>query len=701
MLAASLPPLREDLRLLPAAPNRDGSPAWMVEDPVGNRFFRLGWLEFEVLSRWNLRDPALVARRINQETPLQVGVEQVARIAEFMTAQQLTTATDAAGVQRLTRSAHQGRFARLRWLLHHYLFFRLPLLRPQRWLQALAPWCDVFYSRAFLLLTLAATLLGITLALRQWDAFAHTFTNFMSPAGLFGWALALILAKALHELGHAVTATRLGVRVAHMGVAFLVLWPMLYTDTGESWKLTRRGDRFRIAAAGIAVELALAGFATLAWSLLPDGPARSAVFFLATTSWIVTLGINASPFMRFDGYFLLSDALDLPNLHARSFALARAALRRGLLGWREPDPERVSPGLRRFLIGFAWLTWAYRLSIFVAIAVAVYLFFFKALGILLFVVEIAWFIVRPVVGETSVWWRRRAETGRARALLLMVLALVAAAALLVPWQRHVSAEAWLHAARAQSVYSPFAARVVSLRAAGPVAEGEWLAELDAPELRARVIRLQAGAEALRAELAGTVARADGAWRRNLILENLARERAALASEEQELARLRLSAPFDGILLDRDPLIGEGSWVSERQPLAILVDPESWVIDALVAQEDVESIAVGARAGFYRRGDAGAPLHATVTAVDRVRLRSLPDPALADVHGGRVATTRESDGALTPRDALYRVRLTPEAGQDFARHGIALGSARIEGAHGSVLARWATHALSVLIRESGF
>ncbi|MEZ5658245.1 MAG: HlyD family efflux transporter periplasmic adaptor subunit [Burkholderiaceae bacterium] len=360
----------------------------------------------------------------------------------------------------------------------------------------------------------------------------------------------------------------------------------------------------------------------------------------------------------------------------------------------------MSAALRRFLIGFAWLTWAYRLTIFIAIAVAVYLFFFKALGILLFAIEIAWFIVRPVSAELRVWWRRRAQTGRARLALLAVLAAGALALMLMPWQRHVRAEAWLHAERAQTLYSPFAARVVMLREAGPVAEGELLAELDAPELRARLRRLRAGEQALELELAGMVARADGAWRRNLILETLARERASLASERDELARLRLQAPFAGELLDRDPLIAPGAWISERQPMAILVDPQSWVIDALVAQEDVGLIEPGARASFYRRNDPGSPLGATVMSVDRVRLRTLPDPVLADAHGGRVATVRDDAGALMPRDALYRVRLRPDLNGPPPRR-IALGSARIEGARGSVLARWATHAISVLIRESGF
>jgi putative peptide zinc metalloprotease protein len=95
---------------------------------------------------------------------------------------------------------------------------------------------------------------------------------------------ALLLAKTAHELGHAFTAKRYGLRVPTMGVAFLVFWPVLYTDTTEAWKLTERKQRLAISAAGISAELIIAVIALLLWGIFPDGPARSAIFVVATTA---------------------------------------------------------------------------------------------------------------------------------------------------------------------------------------------------------------------------------------------------------------------------------------------------------------------------------------------------------------------------------------------------------------------------------
>lgn len=121
------------------------------------------------------------------------------------------------------------------------------------------------------MLVLGLSLLGIVLVLQQWDTFTSAVVESFSTEGLLSFALALIVAKTLHELGHALVATRLGLRVGHMGIAFVVMWPMLYTDTGESWKLSRSRQRLAIASAGIITELSLAGLSTLGWAVCDPG----------------------------------------------------------------------------------------------------------------------------------------------------------------------------------------------------------------------------------------------------------------------------------------------------------------------------------------------------------------------------------------------------------------------------------------------
>ena len=702
---ATLPPLREDLRLFSAAAQHDGSPAWMIHDPVSNRFFRVGWIEFELLSRWHLQSPMLLLAQVTNETTLPVTMDVITGLIGFLRSQQLIRASDTEANQWLHQVADKQRPSKLKWLLHNYLFFRLPLVHPSRFLQVTLPFVSIFYSKFFLVSTLLCTGLGVLLAARQWDTFVHTFADFLSPGGLIGYAVALTVAKTLHELGHAYTSTRYGARVAHMGVAFLVMWPMLYTDTGESWKLQDRRKRFNIAAAGIVTELAIAGFATLAWSLTEDGALRSSLFFLATASWVITIGINASPFMRFDGYFLLSDALDFPNLHTRAGALARTCLRRNLLGWNEPWPEILPRRQHRGLIAFALVTWVYRFFVFLGIAAAVYWFFFKALGIFLFIIEITWFIAKPVYAELSVWAKRWRETSARAWSMWMLFILILVAAIAVPWRSSISAEGLMRADQQQLIYSPLSARVQSIRAAGPIKAGEIIAILESPDTRSKANQSAGLARAAALQLDQTIGKDDGLDTRAMLAEQLRERLAEVQAQNNELAKLALSAPFNGVLLDRDPQLAPGVWLNSSQAIAVLINPDKWIAEVLVEQRDLERIAIGSEGRFHVRGQANAPINGKVVAIDSTRAQVLPHAMLATDHGGRIPATKlpssSGNAALSPRESLYRVRLQLDATQAQPIQSVTAGVVIIEGQARSLLGQWSKTAAALFVRESGF
>ena len=418
---STVPLLREELRLLPAANNADGSPAWMVQDPISNKFYRIGWVDFEILARWHLSKIADIIEGVNTETTLNIDDDNVLGLIMFLQQHYLLQAQHSGDVNTIIFQANKAKPNILSWLVHHYLFFRIPLIKPQVLLAKCLPFMRWVFTPSMALVVLGITITGLFLVTREWDTFSATFVDQLTLAGIFSYGIALLFSKCLHELGHAFTATRYGVRVGHMGVAMLVMFPMPYTDTSESWKLTDNTKRLHIASAGIITELALAGIATLAWSLSPEGAIKSALFFLATTSWVLTLLVNVSPFMRFDGYFILSDLLDFPNLHERAGALARTSLRRIALGFDEPWPEDFSAKKRRALIVFSTITWLYRLIVFIGIAFLVYYFFFKVLGIILFLIEILWFVLLPIWNEVKVWIARRDEIKLSRIILSMGL----------------------------------------------------------------------------------------------------------------------------------------------------------------------------------------------------------------------------------------------------------------------------------------
>lgn len=700
----ALPRLREELDLLPGPALADGQPSWTLHDPVRNLFFRVDWPTLEILQRWDLDDPARIAQDVNAHTTLHLGPEDVQQVAQFLVQHQLVRMAGEGGARRFADQLSKVQGSPLKWLLHHYLFFRIPLLKPDAWLGRWLPVARWFAGRGFMWLTGLALVAGLVQVTRRWDVFSASFIDTFNFEGLLAYGVALIVVKFLHELGHAFTAKHYGCRVPAMGVAFLVMWPVAYTDTNETWRLTDRMQRLRVASAGIATELVIATWATLAWAFLPEGGVQSAAFFLATTSWIATLAINASPFMRFDGYFILMDALDMPNLHGRSFAMARWKLREWLFGLGDEPPEQLSPRLSAALVAFGWATWIYRLVLFLGIAVLVYVFFFKLLGLLLFAVEILWFIGFPIRSELRVWrelWPRIRQGARSRRTAWGLAVLVLA--LFVPWPGRIGASALLRPHESWPVFAPAGAQVVALPQGhgARVAAGQPLVVLQVPDLASRERALQARLEQQRWQ-AATSGFDDEMRKRWRVAEQVAAttqaELQGVAAEQHQFAPV---APYDGRLHLADPDLAPGQWVARRESLGLLVrEGTPWRVETWLDEEVVARLRVGQGGRFVTDGGTGGVLALRVVEIDRDAARVLPRRELASVLGGHILT-REKNGQLVPERAVYRVALeVQDLPADLAARSWR-GQVVLHADWQSPASRYLRHAASVLVREAGF
>jgi len=703
MAAASLPPLREELALLPGPRLPAGQPSWTLHDPVRNLFFQLDWPSFEILRRWQMDDARAIAADINRQTTLHTSPQDVETLQHFLRQNQLLRVLPGNAAQ-LAHGLRERQGGTARWLLHNYLFFRLPLVKPDRWLSRWAGRLDFFFSRGFFHLTLAAALLGLLSVYRDWERFSSTLVDMVSWNGMLAYGITLVAVKTLHELGHGFTAKRYGCRVPTMGIAFLVLWPVAYTDTNEVWRLTRREQRLKVAAAGITTELAIAAWATLAWAWLPEGMPKSIAFLLSTTTWVSTVAINASPFMRFDGYFLLADYLQFPNLHSRAFALARWDLRERLFRLGEAPPEHFPPEKTLGLILFAWATWIYRLLLFIGIAVLVYHFFIKALGIFLFLVEVAWFILMPCWSELKAWRERwpgiKASRRARRSAGLLALALIL---FVLPWPSRVATSGLLQPQEKWAIYGPEQARVAALPYANGalVPAGAVLLELASPQLQARAARGAARREQYAWQSAS--AGLDPGLRRDwqVLSEQLATATAEQQTIAADAAHYAPAAPYAGILRDLDPDLKVGDWVARRELLGQLVRQGPRQVVSYVDEDAIQRIAVGDRALFIADGGSGPAVRLKVLSLDKDASRSLKEPELATPFGGHVLV-REKAGALYPERAIYRVLLqVDEAADALPEQHSWRGQVTIAGSWEAPGLRFLRSALSVLWREGGF
>ncbi|MNF43003.1 Peptidase family M50 [compost metagenome] len=697
-----LPALRCDLQLSPAAAALDGSPQWTLADPLRGRYFKLGSAALRLLRHWALGDGQRVLAAANEEPGTPLDETHLEELLSFLREHDLIAAADAEQRASYASKAAAQRQSLWKRALHQYLFFRIPLWRPDAFLDRTWPWLERHGPRLLRIGLPLVLGLGLFLVARDWQRFLATFPHLFSLGGALAFGVALVFAKLCHEFGHAYMAKRAGCRVQSMGLAFMVLFPLFYTDVSDAWRVNDRRSRLLIGAGGMLAELLLAAIALLAWSLLPDGPWRTAAFMLASATWLTTLVINLNPFLRFDGYYLLSDLWRVENLQQRAFALCRWRLRQALFGYGEAMPEPWSPPLYRRLLIWGYSAWLWRATLFFAIALMVYHLFFKLLGIFLMVVELAWFIGLPVVRELGQWWRRREQAQPARTLLTGGALLGLLAVLLVPWRSAVEIPAMLEASRVSALHAPLAARIKQLHARNgqAVRSGDLLLELESPDLDSRRQIVRSEIAILQLQLRRQAARSETVADSAILEQNLAEAVAEYRGLAAQRERLQLRAPHGGEVRDLPADLAAGRWLAPQQPLLRVVAQQAR-LRGYLAEESLWRIEVGAQGRFIASADPWlASLPVRLTEVDVTGSAYLDQPALASDQGGPIAVSRDAQQRPAPEQGQYGVRLMPQDELQAPRQP-QIGVVVLQGKSESILGAIWRRVAALGVRESGF
>jgi putative peptide zinc metalloprotease protein len=656
-----------------------------------------------MIKRWNAGTIERLHAAMARETACRTTVEDVEDLVKFLYANNLTERSAGGKHTDYQTQAQAGEQNWVMWLVHHYLFIKIPLVHPHDFLKATLPFVAPLYTVVAGWMFGIIGLTGLILVGRQWDAFVSTFLYFFNWHGAILYSVSLCAVKVVHELGHAYTATRFGCRVPTIGVAFMVMMPVLYSDVSDSYRLTSKRKRLLIAAGGVIAELGLAAVALCAWGFLPEGTVRSIAFIVATTSVIMSLAVNLNPFMKFDGYYLLADSLGIPNLQDRAFAFGQWQLRGLLFGRLTAPPEIISTALRRTLVSYAWAIWLYRLVLFTGIAVMVYQYFFKALGIILFLIEIIWFIAMPIAREITNWWTNRAlyatssRTWGTAVFLGLLLSLA-----FIPLPTNVSAPAVLQASSYATIYAPMPGRVsqVLVHTGQRVMAGEQIVVLENPSLKKEVRLAEMKVAMWDYRLGRQAGHEQDRAQRKVIAESLKAGLTELAGLKSQQENLILKAPMAGMIRDRADSLTPGQWIDQKLPVAYLVDADHAEIEGLVPVDELAYIDVGQSARFIPADLTRPSVEAQVTEVGQVDERDLAIPYFASIFGGDTAVRKDDKGRLKPEVSVYRVRLNLRGTLQDVDQAV-LGHIQIQGHPSSFAEQAWDHIIAVLIKESGF
>ena len=418
---------------------------YVVRDSLSGKFFRIRPPAYDFICELE-RSPTVGdawQRRMEIDPENVPGQGEVVRLLSSLYRSGLLSSDEEGDVEPLAEAfAEEKRLeARQRW--SSILFFKMPLWNPDPFLRRTLHWVQGIFTRWGLLVWLLLLIWGAAEVANHWKAFTAETSGILGFGNLPWMLMTLALIKALHEAGHAYLCRKYGGEVPETGIMLLLFNPLPYVDASSSSALRSKWKRIAVGGAGMYVELAVAAVAAIIWANSGEGVVHRVAHNAVVAASVVTVLFNANPLLRFDGYHMLSDWLELPNLQRNSSKMALYLLERYGFGLRAAVNPAESRREATWFTTYFFSSVIYRTLILFGILLVIsvhYLVF----GVLLALVFAFIWLVMPVANAVAYLWSSpRLDSCRRRAVgvSLVVLAVLVGFFALVPMPNHFRADA--------------------------------------------------------------------------------------------------------------------------------------------------------------------------------------------------------------------------------------------------------------------
>ncbi len=539
-----------------------GEPCWIVKDPVKLKYFRLQSEQYEVLKLLDGHKSIDQIRNCFQEKfPTHRPTRsQIQAIVVNLYEQGLAWSQRPGQGFALNYRGEKHQWQQMKQTIGNLLFIRVPGFDPTRLLERgywMAKW--IFHP--------AVVMWAVTIIVFSWIFIGTHAAEFSQRIQAFdfmlSWKITAMIwvtlgtTKIIHELGHAFACRHFGGECHEIGVAFLIFSPCLYCDVSDSWTLRSKWRRISIAAAGIYVELLLASFAFFVWWNTQPGDLNQICLLVFMVSNISTLLFNLNPLLRLDGYYILSDWLEVPNLRQKSEKMLENTCLRMFLGIEvETDPSQ--PTKHHWL----FVTYALAATLYRAfLVVAICCFFFamlkpfrlEYLGLTVGVLSGVWGIYSwgQRIYQAAVVNRAARDRNSNRPFVFSFLAVgLVGVFLFTPLPISLTAPVQVEYLNTQHLFAHTAGQLsgVYVRPGQIVRQGQILLELADEQRADRLNQLLSTKEAQAIELKKQNALMD-AKQISLVAENLRSLDAEISDQLTQLNRLKVTAPCDGKIIE--------------------------------------------------------------------------------------------------------------------------------------------------------
>ena len=673
-----------------------GKPYWVIKEPVGLKYYRFQEEEYSILrmldGTCSFED---IKDRFEREyAPQKISLHDLQHFIGMLHRSGLLI-TDAEGQgPQLRKRRDQNARKELLSRLSNVLAIRFKGIDPDRILNFLAPYTNWFFSKWALIFFAVLGICALLLLGTQFETFRSrlpTFHSFFGPENWIFLGATLAITKVLHEFGHGLSCKRFGGECHEIGVMILVLTPCLYCNVSDSWLLPNKWHRAAIGAAGMYVEVVLATLATFLWWFSEQGTFNNVMLSIMFICSVSTVLFNGNPLLRFDGYYILSDIAEIPNLRQKSSKILHRLMAQYMLGIEQQE-DPFLPQTNRWFFALYTLAavmyrWVVVFSIFLFLNKVLEPYGLKVLGQIVALAGVFGLVVQPMwqLGKFFHVPGRMHQVKKKNVMITatIVVALIAAFAYLpLPYSVKCPLEVQPRDARVAYALIPGTLMELKVEAGQEVREGDLLAVMSNDELQMSVNDIENAVRQFKSqldqlerqvslrdnpELAGNIDEVD---------ELLQSAKQQLVEQKAELAKLEIRAPADGIvmpapikkaqpspdgrlqswagsLLDRSNL---GAFLEPNDELCRIGDPAKFEAQLAVDQADIDYLAEGQGVRILLDAYVNNVIETTIEReedISREPMKYTPQ-SMSVQAGGKLATKPDASGIPVPLSTTYQV-----------------------------------------------
>lgn len=558
---------------------------------------------------------------------------------------------------------------RLKQQVTGFLFLQIPLINPDTFLERTLPYAKHIFSRWFFAMWVCLVAVAGFVAFKSFHQLLQPIQGVLLPQNLPMMWLTLIVLKLFHEFGHAYATKYFGGYVPEMGAYLIVFTPCAYVDATACWGFTRKRDRLIVCLAGMYVESIFAAVAVLVWSVTDPGRLHDLAYNIILLASVITVLFNINPLMRFDGYYVLSDLVEIPNLRQRATRYTASVAKRIFLSMRTAMPA-CGFRLRAFLLGFGIASSVYRVLIMIGLATVV-AYKIPGAGLVLGGLVVGGTLLGMLLRLTRyLWYAEETAPVRNRAVILSAVLLIGVPGmvLLVPIPSSVRADGVFERTGDRVIRSRVDGfiRSIRIRPGDHVVPGEVLAELENDTLAERMAEVSAAIEA--SSIRRRVFEVDDLAKAMQEEERLLVLRKELERRRRDEADLNVRATTHGAITDCLRPTDLGRYVQRGDPVASVASG-TWQVRAILAEDEMAASRprIGESVEIRSRVQPGKPIRGHITRITPAASRTITSEALTHVGGGSVAVDPETAEAAQP---YFEITVDTELTESpFLRHGM--------------------------------